>query len=344
MLRRSRATRALTQAAAALAVLLVPAAAQAAYAVPTSPCPATPSAGTVFAAWRDNAQYVPVAGGTFDGRPTGWSLSGGAAVVSGGSPFWGGSHSLGLPTGASATSASICIGAGYPVFRFTARNTGAATSTLQVEALYLDGTKNPSKVVGQLSDGLVERDAAPLGRPRSDRGQRDRRPDSGGLPLHAARRRRPLADRRPLRRPIPARLSDLRGARVSRAPRRSVDARRRQLAPLDRDDMRRLAGADPGDASHRTRPIVLPPCSPSSGKRATRRPYDEPDRREFRRATTSPHTHRGLPRASRRARGERRHPHRPRRASVGARGARLVGVAGPLLARDLVALTRTRAG
>src|SRR6476660_200243 len=123
MLRRSRATRALTQAAAALAVLLVPAAAQAAYAVPTSPCPATPSAGTVFAGWHDNAQYVPVAGGTFEGATTGWSLSGGAAVVSGGSPFWGGSHSLGLPTGASATSASICVGAGYPVFCIAAATT-----------------------------------------------------------------------------------------------------------------------------------------------------------------------------------------------------------------------------
>ena len=33
-------------------------------------------------------------------------------------------------------------------------------------------------------------------------------------------------------------------------------------------------------------------------------------------------------------------PHRPRRASVGARGARLVGAARPPLARDLVALTR----
>jgi hypothetical protein len=153
MLRPSRATRALTQAAAVMAVLLVPAAAQAAYAVPTTPCPATPSAGKVFAAWGDNSQYVPVTGGTFAGASTGWALSGGAAVVSGGSPFWGGSHSLGLPTGASATSASLCIGSGYPTFRFTARNTGAATSTLQVEVLYLDGAKKASKVVGKLSAG-----------------------------------------------------------------------------------------------------------------------------------------------------------------------------------------------
>jgi hypothetical protein len=151
MLRRSRATRALTQAAAVLAVLLVPAAAQAAYAVPTTPCPATPSVGTVFAPWSDHAWYAPVAGGTFEGASAGWSLSGGAAVVSGGSPFWRGSHSLGLPTGASATSGSICVGAGYPVFRFTARNAGAPTSTLQVEALYLDGTTKSSKVVGKLS-------------------------------------------------------------------------------------------------------------------------------------------------------------------------------------------------
>lgn len=148
---RSRATRALTQGAAALALLLVPAAAQAGHAVQTTPCPATPTAGTVFAAWGDQAQYAPVAGGTFEGAPTGWSLNAGAGIVSGGSPFWGGSRSLSLPAGASTTSPSICIGAGYPVFRFTARNPGASTSTLQVEVLYLEGTKKPSKVVGKLS-------------------------------------------------------------------------------------------------------------------------------------------------------------------------------------------------
>ena len=96
---------------------------------------------------------MPVAGGTFDDAPTGWSLTAGAAPVSGGSPFWGGSHSLGLPTGSSATSPSTCVGSGYPVFRFTARNTGASTSTLQVEALYRDGIKTSSKVVANLSGG-----------------------------------------------------------------------------------------------------------------------------------------------------------------------------------------------
>jgi hypothetical protein len=148
MFRRFRVIRALTQGAAALAVLLVPAAAAQA-----APCPATPSAGAVFAAWSDHAQYVPVAGGTFDGAPTGWSLTAGAAPVSGGSPFWGGSRSLGLPTGSSATSPSTCVGSGYPVFRFTARNAGASTSTLQVEALYFDGFKKSSKVVAKLSGG-----------------------------------------------------------------------------------------------------------------------------------------------------------------------------------------------
>src|SRR3954462_2174724 len=59
-----------------------------------------------FARFGDNASYTPVPGGSFEGGNGGWSLSGGAKVVSGNESFnvVGGSHSLSLPAGATATS------------------------------------------------------------------------------------------------------------------------------------------------------------------------------------------------------------------------------------------------
>src|SRR5437868_10962030 len=51
-----------------------------------------PSTGTqVFATWNDYASYFLAPNGGLENGSTGWSLSGGAAVVSGNEPF--------LPTG-----------------------------------------------------------------------------------------------------------------------------------------------------------------------------------------------------------------------------------------------------
>jgi hypothetical protein len=91
----------------------------------------------VFAPWGDYNEYTPVPGGNFEsGLP--WVLTGGAHAVSGNESYnvAGGTHSLSLPAGSSAYSPASCTSLAHPTVRFFARNTGAPTSRLDVEALY----------------------------------------------------------------------------------------------------------------------------------------------------------------------------------------------------------------
>ena len=72
--------------------------------------------------------------------PSDWTLSG-ATVTDGNQPFdigTGGSSSLRLTAGATATSAPMCIDARYPHFRLLARNTGRSKGALKAEVLFLD--------------------------------------------------------------------------------------------------------------------------------------------------------------------------------------------------------------
>jgi hypothetical protein len=97
-----------------------------------------------FAFANDKKDYVLAPGGSVEGSLTGWSLTGGAAAVSGSAPAVTGapvgSKSLLIPSGGSVTSAPMCVAAHSPFFRFQAKNTGAAGS-LKVEVLYLDGPR-----------------------------------------------------------------------------------------------------------------------------------------------------------------------------------------------------------
>jgi hypothetical protein len=94
-----------------------------------------------FKQWGDSAPYKLVSGGSFENGAPGWTLSGGAAVVSGSEPFGAtgsvGSHSLYLPAGASAESPATCVNAAYPTFRLFARNSGLL-STLLAQVVYND--------------------------------------------------------------------------------------------------------------------------------------------------------------------------------------------------------------
>jgi hypothetical protein len=106
-------------------------------------CSAQPSAQT-FLPWLDLAWYVPAPDGGLEGGGSGWTLSGGAAVVDGNQPYLDGEHSLALPAGASATTAPMCIGVEHPTIRLFARNTGAPASTLAVSVVFrglLGGTQ-----------------------------------------------------------------------------------------------------------------------------------------------------------------------------------------------------------
>jgi hypothetical protein len=88
-----------------------------------------------FAPWLDRASYTLVDDGGFESGALGWTLKGGAAVVSGNEPWRvrgaGDSRSLSLPAGAQATSPATCIGVLHPTARFFARSLGGA---LKVDA------------------------------------------------------------------------------------------------------------------------------------------------------------------------------------------------------------------
>lgn len=79
------------------------------------------AASQPFVQWGDAASYVPVPGGSFESA-AGWTLSGGAKIVSGNEPFYLGSssdsHSLVLPPGSSALTPAVCLQLLTPSIRF----------------------------------------------------------------------------------------------------------------------------------------------------------------------------------------------------------------------------------
>jgi hypothetical protein len=89
-----------------------------------------------FAGFGDQHQYKLVQGASFEGSMTGWTLSGGAKVVSG-NETWkvgGSTHakSLVLPAGSSAITPASCVGLQEPTLRFFAKKNSGLLSTLAV--------------------------------------------------------------------------------------------------------------------------------------------------------------------------------------------------------------------
>jgi hypothetical protein len=131
----------LTLVAATAAGLLLTALSSAAQADPLSIfgglC-GSPPASQPFGQFGDSNYYTPVPGGSFEAGTPSWKLSGGASVVSGNESYsvQGGSRSLSLPAGSSATSPAICTGNNYPSARVFVRNTGSSFSRLNVWATY----------------------------------------------------------------------------------------------------------------------------------------------------------------------------------------------------------------
>jgi hypothetical protein len=85
------------------------------------------STAPVFSPWGDRDAYYFAKNGGFESGSTGWTLSGGASVVSGGEPWnlsGSGSHSLLVPTGGSA-AINVCYGLTYPSIRFLVAGHGA---------------------------------------------------------------------------------------------------------------------------------------------------------------------------------------------------------------------------
>ncbi len=98
-----------------------------------------PTSKQVFAPWGDSSYYATLLNGGFEGGSTGWTLSGGARVVSGNEPFRvgraGDSHSLLLPAGSSVYSGTVCFALGDWHMRLFAKNVGAASGQLRVQVV-----------------------------------------------------------------------------------------------------------------------------------------------------------------------------------------------------------------
>jgi hypothetical protein len=107
-----------------------------------------------FLRWGDSNAYELVAGGSFEGSLSGWSLSGAAQRVTGSEPYGAsgsvGAYSLSLSSGASAQSPFTCVTASYPSFRFFARNS-TLLSTLLVQVVYKTALGNVALPIGTVA-------------------------------------------------------------------------------------------------------------------------------------------------------------------------------------------------
>jgi hypothetical protein len=97
-----------------------------------------PTGGSqVFGQWGDAAKYILAPNGGFEFGSTGWTLSGGAGVVSGNEPFYPtGTHSLSLPSGSSALSPTVCLGTKQLYIRMFGKDLGGTDSGLRVRVYW----------------------------------------------------------------------------------------------------------------------------------------------------------------------------------------------------------------
>jgi hypothetical protein len=97
-----------------------------------------PTGGSqVFAQWQDAANYLLAPNGSFELGSNGWSLSGGASIVSGNEPFYpSGTHSLSLPSGSSAMSPTVCLGTKQLYIRMFGKDLGGTDSGLRVRVYW----------------------------------------------------------------------------------------------------------------------------------------------------------------------------------------------------------------
>ncbi len=162
MSRLTRVTLAVAGALAASAALAGPA--RASLVTPATDC-GTPALSKPFAAFGDANDYKLV--GAFEDGAAGWTLNGGARVVSGNQPFASGGSALALPPGSSAVSPSVCVGHDEPTVRFFGRGTGTLTVSVQFQlvtgtwltlpvGLDTGNAWNPSPVVKLLANYLPD--------------------------------------------------------------------------------------------------------------------------------------------------------------------------------------------
>lgn len=105
----------------AAAALTAPGSAVAGPLVADAPDCSAADVAKVFLPWADLADYVLAPGGAAESA-AGWALTGDAAIVAGNEPFnvhaAGDASALRLPPGATATTATMCVGVENPTIRF----------------------------------------------------------------------------------------------------------------------------------------------------------------------------------------------------------------------------------
>jgi len=126
---------ALTALLSAVAVFVVPAAAQAA-------CQATPTTKP-FKIFNDSNDYSLVPNGGFESGAGGWSLPG--ARVTTGNESWsvraaGDSKSLAIDATGTAVSPTVCIDIKRPTYRFFARRTSGSWGVLNLRVRWQDSS------------------------------------------------------------------------------------------------------------------------------------------------------------------------------------------------------------
>jgi hypothetical protein len=107
-----------------------------------------------FLPWSDISNYALMPGGAAESA-RGWTLAGGAAVVTGNEPSHvhaaGDSHSIAIPAGGSARTAPMCIGLLSPTARLF-MGSASSTATLAVDLSYTDLLGLPHTVrIGKVS-------------------------------------------------------------------------------------------------------------------------------------------------------------------------------------------------
>jgi hypothetical protein len=109
----------------------------------------------VFAPWADASQYYFAPNGGFESGASGWSFTGGAAVVSGNESYdvhsSGDDRSALIPAGGSA-STTVCYGLLYPSVRFFAQSVGDQPATIDVRVQ----TKSLLGLVSTLDGGTFQ--------------------------------------------------------------------------------------------------------------------------------------------------------------------------------------------
>lgn len=119
-----------------------------------------------FLRFLDPLPYTLAPDGGFEAGAAGWTLSGGARVVSGNEPFGlsAGASSLSLPERSAATSPPMCVGLVLPIVRFAATG-GELLGSLKVEVLYQNvfgGTTAIELLPGALPSGSKWAPTVPL--------------------------------------------------------------------------------------------------------------------------------------------------------------------------------------